>query len=80
LEEAITAHQDAAAISRETGDRHREGDALNNLGVALREAGRLEEAITAHQDAAAIFRETGDEHSENGALNNLKNDQARKGS
>ena len=34
FEEAITAHQDAAAIYRETGDRHGEGMALNNLGVA----------------------------------------------
>jgi hypothetical protein len=31
FEEAITAHQDAAAIFRETGDRHREGIALDNL-------------------------------------------------
>ena len=33
FEEAITAHQDAAAIFRETGDRHSEGAALNNLGA-----------------------------------------------
>ena len=32
-EEAITAHQDAAAIFRQTRDRHGEGDALNNLGA-----------------------------------------------
>ena len=31
FDEAITAHQDALAIFRETGDRHREGQALNNL-------------------------------------------------
>ena len=31
FEEAITAHQDAAAIFRETGDRHREDIAVNNL-------------------------------------------------
>lgn len=31
FEEAITAHQEAAAIYRETGDRHGEGIALNNL-------------------------------------------------
>ena len=31
FEEAIAAHRDAAAIYRETGDRHREGLALNNL-------------------------------------------------
>jgi hypothetical protein len=28
FEEAITAHQDAAAIFQETGDRHREGIAM----------------------------------------------------
>ena len=33
FEEAITAHQDAAAIFRETGDRHGEGMALDNLGL-----------------------------------------------
>ena len=59
FEEAITAHQDAAAIYRETGDRHREGMALTNLGLALREVGRFEEAITAGQDAAAAFRASG---------------------
>ena len=71
FEEAISAHQDAAAIYRETGDRHWEGTALNNLGVALREVRRFEEAISAHQDAAAIYRETGDRHGEGMALNNL---------
>ena len=35
FEEAITAHQDAAAIDRETGDRHGEGLALEGLGLAL---------------------------------------------
>jgi Flp pilus assembly protein TadD len=39
---------------RETGDRHGEGRALNNLGLALLEVRRFEEAISAHQDAAAI--------------------------
>ena len=63
--------QDAAAIYRETGDRHGEGGALNNLGIALRQAGRFEEAITAHQDAAAIYRETGDRYREGMALGNL---------
>jgi hypothetical protein len=29
--EAITAHQDAAAIFRETGDQHREEIAVDNL-------------------------------------------------
>ena len=69
MEEAITAHRDAAAIFRETGDRH--GEAWpGNLGAVLR-SGAVEEAITADQDAAAIFRETGDRHGEGGALTNL---------
>jgi hypothetical protein len=38
-EEAISAHQDAAAIFQETGDGHGEGTALNNL-----EADRIEQA------------------------------------
>ena len=72
FEEAITAYQDAAAIFRETGDRHGEGMALTNLGAALVEVRRFEEAITAYQDAAAIYRETGDRHGEGIALNNLE--------
>jgi hypothetical protein len=32
FEEAITAHRDAAAIYRETGDGRREDSALENLG------------------------------------------------
>ena len=67
FEEAITAHQDATAIFRETGDRHGEGNALVGLGIALAEMRRFEEAITAYQDATAIFRETGDRHGEGSA-------------
>ena len=71
FEEAITAHRDAAAIFRETGDRHGEGQALGNLGPLLLEVGRFEEAITADRDAAAIFREIGDRQDEGTAVNNL---------
>ena len=39
---------------RQTGDRHGEANALNNLGVALREVRRYEEAITACEEAAAV--------------------------
>jgi len=76
FEEAITAERDAAAIYRETGDRHNEGTALVNLGMALVQVRRFEEAITAHRDAAAIFRETGDRQSEGMALTNLELDRA----
>ena len=71
--EAITAHQDAAAIYRETGDQHGEGRALMNLGNALQEVRQFEEAVTAYQDAAAIFREIGDRHGEGMTLDNLGN-------
>ena len=50
VEDAITAHQDAVAIYRETGDRHSEGIALNNLGLALREVRRVEEASVTPSD------------------------------
>jgi tetratricopeptide (TPR) repeat protein len=70
FEEAIAAHQQAAAIYRDTAD-HREAMALNNLGLALRRVRRFEEAITACQDAAAIHRDTADDHREAMALNNL---------
>ena len=74
FEEAIGVGQNVAAIFRETGDRHGEALALNNLGLALREIRRFEEAISAHRDAIAIFRETGDRHSEDIAFQNLELD------
>ena len=57
--------------ARRLGNRHREGEALNNLGLALRNTGRFDEAISAHEDAVAIHRETVDRHGEGMALNNL---------
>jgi len=35
--EAITAHQEAVAIFRETGNQHHEGKALDNLEIARAE-------------------------------------------
>jgi tetratricopeptide (TPR) repeat protein len=65
----------ASAISvhatQRLGTRRREGDALNNLGLALQDMQRSDEAIAAHQEAVAIHRETGRRHSEANALNNL---------
>ncbi|MFI1585102.1 tetratricopeptide repeat protein [Embleya sp. NPDC020630] len=67
----ITVTTAALAIHRELGDRHSEGEAWNNLGIALREVRRFEEAIDAHTTAAAIHRELGDRHGEGRAWNNL---------
>ncbi|MEU1312307.1 tetratricopeptide repeat protein [Streptomyces cinnamoneus] len=61
----------AAAVYRETGDRHGEGTALNNLGLASAEMRQFDDAIEALTDAMAIFQETGDRLSEGLALDNL---------
>ena len=53
--EAVTAHQDAAAIFVKIGDWRGDGDALDNLGLALHGLYRNDEAVTAHQDAAAVL-------------------------
>jgi tetratricopeptide (TPR) repeat protein len=71
--EAISACQDAAAIYRETGDQHREGMALGNLGSAYAGLRRFEEAIDCYQQNIAICRETGDRHGEGQTLGNLGN-------
>jgi tetratricopeptide (TPR) repeat protein len=52
-------------------DRHREGTALYNLGLALAAVRRFDEAVTAYQQAAAIFVESGDRYGEGKALYNL---------
>jgi tetratricopeptide (TPR) repeat protein len=57
--------------SRRIADKAREGIAMNNLGVALREIRRFKDAIIACQDAVVIHRELGDRRGESDALNNL---------
>jgi hypothetical protein len=78
-EEAISAHQAALVLFRETSDRHGEGLALYNLGLALWDVRRSEEGITMLQGAAAAFRETGDRQSERLALKNLQTARAASG-
>lgn len=56
---------------QQTGDRPQPGEALNNLGLWLLQAGKPGEAMTAHQDAAQSFCESGDRSEEGMALNNL---------
>jgi hypothetical protein len=56
--EAVTAHQDAAVIYRETGDRHREGRTLGNLAVALRKKRQIRKALAAEYAAAVIRRDS----------------------
>ncbi|MFD3843028.1 tetratricopeptide repeat protein, partial [Streptomyces sp. NPDC058642] len=67
----ITLTTTTLAICRELGDRHREGQTLNNLGIALREVRRFEKAIDANTQATTVFRELRDRHGEGAALNDL---------
>jgi hypothetical protein len=53
VDDAITAHQDAAAIYWETGDRHGQGRVLTNLGIALQEARPGHRARHAHAGTQA---------------------------
>lgn len=61
----------ALRAARQTGDRPAQADALNTLGIALRDLRRFDEAVTAHTDAAAVHRRIGDRPGEGRALNNL---------
>lgn len=55
FEEAITAYQDAAAIFRETGDRHSEAQTLDNLGNTYQEEMQQpSRAATCWREAAAM--------------------------
>ena len=54
FEEAIGCYQQSLAIKRETGDRHGEGQTLNNLGNAYLQLRRFEEAIDFYQQSLAI--------------------------
>ncbi|MFC7900251.1 ATP-binding protein [Streptomyces griseoincarnatus] len=69
--DALTTAQHALSAARELGDRHTEGTALNNLGIALKGVRRFEEAIDVLTRAVGILRELGDRHTEGTALNNL---------
>ncbi|MGW3410584.1 tetratricopeptide repeat protein [Streptomyces sp. NPDC000888] len=53
------------------GDRTAEAGAWNNLGIALREAGRVEEAVEANIRARDLLQTAGDRADEASAWNNL---------
>ncbi|MFD0417979.1 tetratricopeptide repeat protein [Streptomyces sp. NPDC127108] len=71
FDDLITVSQSALAASQQLGDHHREGGALNHLGLALTLVRRFEEAIDAHTRAATIFRAFPDRLEEASALNGL---------
>ncbi|MEV1069333.1 NB-ARC domain-containing protein, partial [Streptomyces sp. NPDC050263] len=69
----ITVAESAVEAGRRTGHRPTEAVAWNNLGLALRNAGRVEEAISAHVRARDLLHADGNGKSEAGAWNNLGN-------
>jgi len=73
MEQAIDHHQQALAISRETGSRRDEGADLGSLGNAYYLLGQTEQAIDHYQQALAIAREIGYRLGEGNHLGNLGN-------
>ncbi|MFF8451328.1 tetratricopeptide repeat protein [Streptomyces leeuwenhoekii] len=71
FDDLITVSRAAQEAAHRAGGRHSEAAAWNNLGIALREAGRVEEAIDAHTRARDLLQAAGDRHGEAIAWNNL---------
>jgi len=73
LDDWLAATMTARDAAHRLGERDFEAAALNSLGSALSQVGRVEEAIAVDQEAVAIFREIGDRRYEGTALGNLGN-------
>ena len=58
--QAIDLHTQALAIARDTGNRQREGNQLNNLGNCHFRLGEYRQAIDLYTQALAIARDIGD--------------------
>jgi tetratricopeptide (TPR) repeat protein len=73
LDDWLAATMTARDAAHRLGERDFEAAALNSLGSALSQVGRVEEAIAVDQEAVEIFREIGDRRYEGTALGNLGN-------
>ncbi|CQR61688.1 Regulatory protein AfsR [Streptomyces leeuwenhoekii] len=62
FDDSITVSRAAQQAAHRAGDRDGEAGAWNNLGLALREAGRVEEAIDAHTRDLDLCQAAGDRH------------------
>ncbi len=72
-EEARTRLTQALALSRDMGDRRREGHILHSLGNLHREQGRMTEARELFEVALVLARESSDRDIEGGVLSSLGN-------
>lgn len=71
LDDWLATTATAVEAARRLGDRAREGVALTDLGIVLRQVRRFDEAIAAHKQHVAICRDFGDQRGEGTALANL---------
>ena len=68
---AIEYYEQHLEITRGTGDRRGEAEALGNLGIAYANLGEARRAIEYYEQRLEITRETGDRRGEGMALGNL---------
>jgi tetratricopeptide (TPR) repeat protein len=73
LDDLLSVSEAALGAARTAENRAAEDRALNNLGLAYRELGRLEEAVSCYEQDLAICREAGDRIGEGATLVNLGN-------
>ncbi|WP_078973470.1 tetratricopeptide repeat protein [Streptomyces sp. MMG1533] len=71
FDDGLTVARAAQEAAHRAGDRHREGCAWNDLGLALLGADRKGEAVDAHTRALDLFQALGDRYREAMAWNNL---------
>jgi tetratricopeptide (TPR) repeat protein/transcriptional regulator with XRE-family HTH domain len=69
--ERIPQWECALAAARRLGDRHAEGQALNNLGAIYADLGEIRRALPYYEQALTIARALNDRRREGIALNNL---------
>ncbi|WRY95646.1 tetratricopeptide repeat protein [Streptomyces sp. NBC_00481] len=71
FDDGITVSRAAQEAAQRAGSRLGEAGAWNNLGIALREAGRMDEAMAAHIRARDLLQAAGNRHGEAMAWNSL---------
>ena len=64
-------YEQSLAASERIGDRRSMSAALNNLGILLKDQGKLEEALGVHQRSLALRREIGDRNWTAVSLSNI---------
>ncbi len=70
-DQAIKCYEDALSITREVGDRRREGWVLNVLGRVYSKQGEVEQGEKYYREAVRAIREAGDRWEEGKALHNI---------